>query len=457
MYTNIAGINPEKEPKGHGKKILIATVPFDGHVNPITGLAVHLISLGYEVRWYTSNFFEEKIKKLGIHFYPLKAAMDLRSSDDVDEVFPERRLHKSKIAKLNYDIVNAFIARAPEYYEDVKEIYQEYKFDLVIADFAFTAIPFIVEKLKVPVVNAGCVPLMETSKDLAPSGLGMTPSFSILGKLKQDALRFFADKVLFKKALQELKRMCADHNLPYNGENVFDFLLKRSTVVFQSGTPSFEYYRSDIGRNIRFVGPLLPYTKATSTTPWFDQRLNKYEKVVLVTQGTVERDVEKLLVPTLEAFKGSDVLVVVTTGGSGTDVLKHRFPEKNIIIENFIPFGDVMPYADVYVTNGGYGGVLLGIENELPLVVAGVHEGKNEINARIGYFELGVNLKTENPKPAQMKRAVTEVLNNNKYKKNVQRLSGEFKQYNSLYLSAKHIGEILEVCQQKEKPFEIVY
>jgi UDP:flavonoid glycosyltransferase YjiC (YdhE family) len=48
-----------------------------------------------------------------------------------------------------------------------------------------------------------------------------------------------------------------------------------------------------------------------------------------------------------------------------------------------------MPYADVYVTNGGYGGTLLSIQNQLPMVVAGVHEGKNEINARVGYFQTG--------------------------------------------------------------------
>jgi hypothetical protein len=29
------------------------------------------------------------------------------------------------------------------------------------------------------------------------------------------------------------------------------------------------------------------------------------------------------------------------------------------------------------------GGVLLGIQNKLPMVVAGVHEGKNEINTRM--------------------------------------------------------------------------
>jgi UDP:flavonoid glycosyltransferase YjiC (YdhE family) len=103
-------------------------------------------------------------------------------------------------------------------------------------------------------------------------------------------------------------------------------------------------------------------------------------------------------VPTLEAFKGTDCLVIATTGGSRTAELKARYPQENFIIEDFIPFNDVMPYASVYVTNGGYGGVMLGIENHLPLVVGGVHEGKNEINARVGYFKLGINLGTEKPK-----------------------------------------------------------
>ncbi len=56
-----------------------------------------------------------------------------------------------------------------------------------------------------------------------------------------------------------------------------------------------------------------------------------------------------------------------------------------------------MPYADVYVTNGGMGGVTLSIQNNLPMVTAGVHEAKNEICARVGYFNLGMNLKPRDP------------------------------------------------------------
>jgi UDP:flavonoid glycosyltransferase YjiC (YdhE family) len=136
--------------------------------------------------------------------------------------------------------------------------------------------------------------------------------------------------------------------------------------------------------------------------------------------------------------------VIATTGGSKTQELKKRYSHRNIIIEDFIPFADVMPYADAYITNGGYGGVMLGIENELPLVVAGIHEGKNEINARIGYFELGINLGTEKPKPTQMKKAIEQVISDTKYKENVMRLAKEFSTYNPSELTAQYAAEVLQ-------------
>jgi UDP:flavonoid glycosyltransferase YjiC (YdhE family) len=53
-------------------KILFANVPGAGHFNPLTGLAVHLKNAGHDVRWYTQNIFEEKIKRLGIPYYPFR-------------------------------------------------------------------------------------------------------------------------------------------------------------------------------------------------------------------------------------------------------------------------------------------------------------------------------------------------------------------------------------------------
>jgi MGT family glycosyltransferase len=435
-----------------GKKILFACVPADGHFNPLTGIAKHLQSAGYDVRWYSSAAYKEKLEKLEMPYYPFNKAMEV-TGDTVDEIFPERKAIKNPVKKLNYDIINFFINRGPEYFADILNIYRSFPFDLVIVDCAFTGIPFISDKMKIPVISIGVFPLTETSRDLAPNGLAITPASSFAGRVKQSILHFIADNILFKKSNKALKQMMEDHEIEYNNVTIFDMLVKKSTLLLQSGTPGFEYYRSDLGKNIRFIGGLLPYTSNTKRTEWFDKRLNLYKNVVLVTQGTVERDPEKIIVPALEAFKDSDTLVIATTGGAQTKELQARYPQKNIIVEDFIPFADVMPYADVYITNGGYGGVMLGIENRLPLVVAGVHEGKNEINARIGYFKLGINLKTETPGPQQLRDAVNEVMNNNIYKTNVVRLSKEFKEYDTYGLCEGYVKELLLPVVNNSKSF----
>ena len=427
----------------NGKKILFASVPADGHVNPLTGLAVYLKSIGYDVRWYTSETYAEKISKLNIKLYPFVKALDLRG-DNIEQLLPDREKQKTAVAKLNYDIIHFFIERSTEYYADIQQIHKTFPFDLMIADCCFTAIPFVKEKMHIPVISIGIVPLTETSKDLPPAGLAMTPSTSFTGRIKQNMLRWVADNILFAKSNRVLKALTVEHNLSYNNENMFDYLVKKTTLLLQSGTPGFEYHRSDIGSNVQFAGPFLPYSPAKKQAPWFDERLNKYNNVILVTQGTVEKDTKKLIEPALEAFKDTDILVVVTTGGSQTQELREKYTQENIIIEDFIPFGDVMPYADVYVSNGGYGGVLLAIENELPFVAAGVHEGKNEICARIGYFNLGINLKTETPTPAQIRKSVIEILNNSSYKQNVKRLAKEFGKYNAHKISARHVSELIK-------------
>ncbi len=423
-----------------GAKILFANVPAEGHFNPLTGLAVHLKAEGYDVRWYASPRYGAKIEKLGIPHYPSKTALDV-DLDDPDKLFPDRHKHKTQIAKLNYDIINVFILRGPEYYADLRAIHKSFPFEVLIADITFAAIPLVKEHMKIPVLSVGIVPIAETSKDLPPMGLGMLPAKTALGRLKHAALRYVADNILFRRSNAVLKEMLAEYGIEPDG-NMFDTLTRKGTLVLQSGTPGFEYQRSDLSKNVRFVGPLLPHQK-TRAQKWFDERLMAYKEIIVVTQGTVEKDVEKIIVPTLEAYRNSDKLVVVTTGGSGTDYLRKRFAAPNVIIEDFIPFDDVMPYASVYVTNGGYGGVLLSVQHGVPMVVGGIHEGKLEINARIEHFKLGINLRTEKPTAQQVKKGAEAVLNNGMYKKNVMTLSEEFSQYNPQQLCQQYVEEVL--------------
>ena len=424
------------------RKILFANFPADGHFSPLTGLAIHLKNSGHDVRWYTGSKYERKIKALGFTYYPLKKAIDF-STGEPDQVFPERKNQKGLIAKLKFDIRHAFVLRGPEFYEDIREINGSFPFDIMIADNCFTGIPFVKQLLGKPVIAIGVMPLVETSKDLPPTGLGLTPSTAFFGKLRQDFMRFFTDKFIFNDSKKLTDKIFSEYGMKTSKGNVFDIVSKEADLFLQSGTPGFEYDRSDLRDNIHFIGPLLPAGQEKNENYQVPDQYNHFKKKILVTQGTVETDVDKIISPTLEAFRDTEVLVIATTGGSRTQELRERYPYSNILIEDFIPFDDIMPQVNAYVTNGGYGGVLLGIQNKLPMVVAGVHEGKNEINARIGYFQLGIDLKTERPSPAQIFESVKTILENPLYRRNVSKLANEFEDYDPAWLTEKYMDELM--------------
>jgi UDP:flavonoid glycosyltransferase YjiC (YdhE family) len=183
---------------------------------------------------------------------------------------------------------------------------------------------------------------------------------------------------------------------------------------------------------MHFVGALVPHKKAGGTLPGaLADKIARYAgRVVVVSQGTIDnRDASKLFVPSLEALAGGEMLVVVTTGGLHTEALRKRFPQDNVVIEDWINFDMLMPHAALFICNGGYGSVMQALSNGIPLLVAGKLEAKNDINARLHYRGLALDLRTERPTPTQIARGVARVFGEPYYRENVARLRAELSTY----------------------------
>jgi UDP:flavonoid glycosyltransferase YjiC (YdhE family) len=144
------------------------------------------------------------------------------------------------------------------------------------------------------------------------------------------------------------------------------------------------------------------------------------------------KDPAKLMIPTIEALKDSDCLITVATGGAGTRELRRRYPQPNVIIEDFVDVARVLPSTDAFVTNGGFGGVLLSLSHGVPVVAAGLNEGKNDVNARVEYSGVGINLKTERPSAAAIRTAVDTVLGDPSWRARAQALRGQFEAEDSV-------------------------
>jgi len=201
--------------------------------------------------------------------------------------------------------------------------------------------------------------------------------------------------------------------------------------VFLNGSPGLEFPGYQPLTNAEYAGPLVPARAAMRPeVPLPHAVVEPGTKVVVVSQGTVDNsEPDKLIVPTIEGLKDTKCVVVATTGGVGTAELRSRYARANVVIEDFIDYDSLFRHVDVFVSSGGFGSSLAAFLHGVPVVGAGKREGKNDLNARVGYNELGIDLRSEYPKPAAIRKAVQRVFDDPRYRNNVGRLRTELLSY----------------------------
>lgn len=194
-----------------GRKILFASVPVAGHFNPLTGLAKHLQELGCDVRWYMPDAFEEKLRQLNFIHYKYEKAVAI-TAENINN-YGRRSEITDPVEKLNFDFINMFAKRGPEYYEDILRIYRAFPFDILIADSFFSAIPFVKNKMKKPVIAIGIVPLVEDSVNLAPFGMGLPPAKDATGRAEYAKIRDLALNVQFKQSVDSFDEILKTYDI----------------------------------------------------------------------------------------------------------------------------------------------------------------------------------------------------------------------------------------------------
>lgn len=202
--------------------------------------------------------------------------------------------------------------------------------------------------------------------------------------------------------------------------------------ILQIGVPSFEYPRSDWPAHFQFIG-FIPAAKTPargySVPPWFDdiaQPPHRVKHIVVVAQGTVEADPTDLIIPTIDAMRDrDDVLVVAILGRKGARLpISFNLP-RNVRVADYLHYDAILPDAAAWVHNGGYGAITHGVAHGVPMVVAGEGQDKPENVRRVLYSGIGVGLATAKPGVDAIRAALENVLKDKKYKARVLQLRKE--------------------------------
>ena len=422
-------------------EILIASLSPTGHIGPLLTVAQDLVLRGHRVTVMTGAAHVDAIVAVGAEPHPVLPTADF----DQTPFDAASRGRTSKVKALNLAITRLFLAPMPHQLSELSRAMATTRFDAVIADYGFFGvIPLLLgdRATRPPILSYTPCPMMLSSRDAAPHGLGLQPGSGWLSRCRNRMLNAVMQRVMLRPT-----QRAADARLQRMGLGrlpVFLFDVGRLADRFVVPTvPEFEYPRSDLPGNVRFVGAVHPRASTNWVPPEWWSTLDGGRPVVHVTQGTVDNeDLSRLIEPTIQALADEDVTVVVSTGGRDVREIGVPIPA-NTIVSEYVPHDLLLPKVDVIVTNGGYGAVQRAVSAGVPLVVAGSTEDKPEVAARVAWSGAGIDLRTGTPSAGQVRAAVRDVLTDGRYLTRARELETAFAQRDGVAEIAAQVDEVI--------------
>jgi UDP:flavonoid glycosyltransferase YjiC (YdhE family) len=412
-------------------KIIVAAPPIPGELRPLLAIGRALAARGHEITVLTGTALRDTVRKAGLAFEPLAGEADY----DTAELGTGSE--SSGPGHIDYDWNHGFARPMPEEHRALQRLLEADPERYLLANVLFLGawparlgapgrrpkrwIAISVAGLAYPSVdttNFGPVPVFP-GQDQRAANIAANARF--VASMRPN------EEVLYRL----LTELGATEEFPTLVEGTVE--LPDATALLS--VPGFEFYRSDLPGNVHFVGTV-PIRETESRGPggweppsWWAE-LDGSRPVIVVTQGTLANfDFSHLVEPALAGLAELDVTVVAALGRDPS-VLTVAVPG-NTHVEAYIPFSELLPRADLLITNGGSNGIHQALAAGVPVIVAGATEEKPANAARVAHHRLGLDLKTGTPSAQAVRLAAERVLGNPAIRANVKKLAEVYARYDT--------------------------
>lgn len=393
----------------NANRVIVAAPPFTGEMQPLLLIAAGLVQRGHTVTMLTGSRFAEQVAAVGVRFVALTGAADFD-----DRRIPQERPEIANAAPGPEQLNALFGAAADALHAEhaqLQTLLAAMPDAALVTNSVFFG-PWAVA-LGAPGlrprrwVAVGCNPVALPSDDTTPLGPMPAPD----GEDPRDGNRRFNAQMaaMLEPARERLEEALRSLGSTEPTPSIFEGVFTVPEQFAALTVPGLEFARTDAPASLHLVGALPAQQAIGWLQPDWWADLDTDRPVVVVTQGTLSNgDLTDLIRPTLDALEDEDVLVVVALGRDPQD-LPGTVPT-NARAEQFIPFASLLPCADVFVTNGGFGATQQALAAGVPVIVAGGTDDKPLVAARVAARGVGQDLATGTPTPKQIRDAVREVL-----------------------------------------------
>jgi UDP:flavonoid glycosyltransferase YjiC (YdhE family) len=408
-------------------KILLASTPATGHLNPLLAITRLLRAETHEIAILTGSAFRDRVESSGAKFVSLPAGADF-DLREIHSVAPELKDIPPGLEWLRVAVERFFVDALPAQHQGLLQALQEFPADVIVGDdMFFGVLPMLLgsRSNRPPIALCGTSFLHMAREDGAPNFLGLSPATTEEQRHQYAAIAREYDEAVDQPVLLRLNAALNALGVGPVSVPLFHSVVGLADAYMQLSVPGFEFPR-ETPSSVHFVGtpPIIP--GQVPLPPWAHE-LDGSRKVVLVTQGTVaNHNFELLIAPTLAALANEpDVLVVATAGGRPVEAIPGAVPS-NARLASYLPFEWLLPRVNVLVTNGGYGSVNQAMSFGIPLVTAGMTEDKADVNARVAWSGVGIDLATNEPTQEALRDAVRTVLDRPVYRLHALQMADEF-------------------------------
>ena len=415
-------------------KVLIASTPATGHLNPLLAIGRALITGGHEVAVLCASHLRDRIEGIGAAFHAFPAGADL-DTREIETVFPELKTMPPGPEMSLFYVKRVFNDQMPAQHQGLCDVLRGFPADIILADdWLYGLLPMLLgpRSERPPIALVGTMFLHYPRDDGAPNFAGLPPATNDDERMEYAAIFEQHEYAVYEPSRRHLNEHLANLSVKPVDVHPTVAMVSLPDAYLQLTVPSFEFPRRVLPPSVQFVGAL-PIVRGQAPLPPWAEDVDGSRRVVLVSQGTVSNhDLGQLVAPTLAALADEpDILVIVTTGGRSLDTIPGPIPS-NARLASYLPFDWLLPKVDAFVTNGGYGSVNQALSFGIPIVAAGQTEDKADVSARVAWSGAGLNLATTTPEPQALRTAIRAVLDQPKYRSRAKTIAKDFANIDTL-------------------------
>lgn len=393
------------------RSFLFVTWEGGGNVPPVLGLAARLVKQGHRVRVLAEPCLQAAVNNTGAVFMVFKKHFT-RTDPSID-LIQDWQAKPLTIPSVD----NILVRPALDVANETQAALNQEHTDVLVADFMMIGSLITAEAMGVKRVALFHMPEYLPGPGRPPGGMGLLPSNTGLGRLRDRILTALFYRVInqYLPPINAVRKAFA-----LSDYSSFTDVYHQADLRLIQTSKAFDAPITPAPANVRYTGPVLddPGWAELNYKLWPE---GDARPLLVVSLSSTFQNQYAVLEAIITAVSGMAIRCLVTLGPA---MATQSFQSsENIIVLSSIPHNQIFPLADAVLTHAGHGTVMRALAHGLPLVCMPMGRDQLDNAALVAHHGAGLKLSSK-ARPAQIRKALQRILDEPEFAQNARSLQG---------------------------------